>query len=249
MANTTFERNGKVLLLAYDQGFEHGPIEFNETNVDPGFIMGLANSGHFTGVIFQEGVAAKYYNPETAKVPLVIKLNGKTSYRSGEEPYSPQLCTVQKAIELGAKGVGYTIYVGSEHEAKMMQEFSLIEDEAHRAGLVVIAWMYPRGKKVLGKEKDKETIAYAARLGMELNADYVKTYFTGSQESFAWVVKAAGKTGVLSQGGEKKPWEQFALEIKEIMAAGARGLAIGRNVWQADRPLEVASHLASLVFD
>lgn len=248
MTNTTFERDGKVLLLAYDQGFEHGPVDFNATNVDPSFIMKLANSGHFTGVIFQEGIAARYYNPTTAKVPLIIKLNGKTSYRSGEEPYSPQLCTVAKAIELGAKGVGYTIYVGSEHEAKMMQEFSLIEDEAHRAGLVVIAWMYPRGKKVEGKEKDRDTVAYAARLALELNADYVKTFFTGSQESFAWVVKAAGKTGVLSQGGEKKPWAEMAMEVKEIMAAGAKGLAIGRNVWQAQRPLLAAAHLAQLVF-
>lgn len=237
-----------MLLLAYDQGFEHGPVEFDSRNVDPAFIMRLANSGHFTGVIFQEGVAAKYYDPNSTKVPLIVKLNGKTSYRAGEEPYSPQLCTVKKAVELGAKGVGYTIYVGSEHEAKMMQEFSLIEDEAHQAGLVVIAWMYPRGKKVEGKEKTQETVAYAARLGMELNADYVKTYYTGSRESFAWVIKAAGKTGVLSQGGAKKPWSEMEQEVKDIIAAGARGLAIGRNVWQAEEPEAAAAKLANLVW-
>jgi class I fructose-bisphosphate aldolase len=248
-ANTKLEREGKLLLLAYDQGFEHGPVEFDERNVDPAFIVELANSGHFTGVIFQEGVAAKYYDPATAKVPLVIKLNGKTSYRADEEPYSPQLCTVAKAIELGASAVGYTIYVGSEHEAKMMQEFSLIEDEAHSAGLAVIAWMYPRGKKVKGKEKSQDTVAYAARLGMELNADYIKTYFTGSRASFEWVVKAAGKTGILSQGGAKKPWPEMEAEVTQIMAAGAKGLAIGRNVWQADEPLEIASRVAKLVWE
>ena len=96
-----------------------------------------------------------------------------------------------------------TIYVGSEHEGEMMREFSLIEDEAHKAGLAVIAWMYPRGSKVVGKEHDKETVAYAARLGMELNADYVKTYYTGDEESFKWVVKSAGKTGVLGKEEER----------------------------------------------
>ena len=55
--------------------------------------------------------------------PLIVKLNGKTSFHKGEEPLSLQLCTVDKAIQLGAKAVGYTIYVGSEHEEKMMQEF------------------------------------------------------------------------------------------------------------------------------
>jgi len=245
---TRIEKNGKVMLLAYDQGFEHGPVDFNQRNIQPGFIVDLAEKGPFTGVIFQEGVAAHYYNPNQNIIPLVLKLNGKTSYRSGEEPYSPQLCTVEKAIQLGAKAVGYTIYVGSEYEAKMMQEFSLIEDQAHAAGLAVIAWMYPRGKKVAGKEKDKETVAYATRLALELNADYVKTYYTGDEKSFAWVVKSAGKTGVLAQGGERKNWTQLEADIKGIMAAGARGVAIGRNIWQAPQPLAMAERLAKLVF-
>lgn len=248
----SIEKNGKVMLLAYDQGFEHGPVDFNQKNIDPAYIMELARSGYFTGVIFQEGVAAKYY-PTTASgqvgmPPLIVKLNGASSYFKGEEPDSLQLCTVKKAIELGASGVGYTIYVGSENEGRMMSEFSLIEDEAHKAGLAVIAWMYPRGKKVLGKEKTKETVAYAARLGMELNADYVKTYYTGSKESFEWVVKSAGKTGVLSQGGSKKPLTELEAEVREIMAAGARGLAVGRNIWQAEKPLEVAKRLNKIVF-
>ncbi|MBI2310410.1 aldolase, partial [Candidatus Collierbacteria bacterium] len=55
------ERNGKAMLLAYDQGFEHGPVDFDEKSVDPNYILDIARSGLFTGVIFQEGVAAKYY--------------------------------------------------------------------------------------------------------------------------------------------------------------------------------------------
>lgn len=243
-----FEKEGKVFLLAYDQGFEHGPVDFNARNVDPSYIMELANSGYFTGVIFQEGVAAKYYNKLEAKVPLVVKLNGASTFSKGEEPYSPQLCTVSKALELGASGVGYTIYVGSEHEGKMMQEFSLIEDEAHRAGLTVIAWMYPRGSKLAGKEKTKETLAYAARLGMELNADYVKTYYTGDPESFKWVVKSAGKTGILAQGGELEDWESLNRDVEGILGGGARGLAMGRNIWQAKEPLEVAKRVAGLIW-
>ena len=248
VSTKVIERNGRVMLLAYDQGFEHGPVDFNDKNVDPEFIINLAESGYFTGVIFQEGIAAKYYDKNKHKTPLIVKLNGKTSYQKGREPLSLQLCTVQRAIELGAKGIGYTIYVGSEHEEEMMVEFSRIEDEAHKAGLVVIAWMYPRGKKVEGKETEKETVAYAARLGLELNADLVKVPYTGDPESFSWVIKSAGKTGVLAQGGSKKSLDELEKEVKGIMTAGARGLAIGRNVWQAERPLEVAKKLAGLVY-
>ncbi len=239
-------RNGKVMILAYDQGFEHGPIDFDEKNVDPSYIMKIAKNGYYTGVVFQEGVAARYYDKKS-DIPLIVKLNGKTSFYS-EEPLSLQLCTVDKAIELGAKAVGYTIYVGSEHEEEMLVEFSKIEDEAHAKGLEVIAWMYPRGSKVLGRESERDTVAYGARLGLELNADYVKVPYTGDVESFSWVVKAAGKTGVLAQGGKKTDWENLEEEVSGVMKAGAKGIAIGRNVWQDPDPNEVTEKLARLIF-
>lgn len=245
------EKNGKVMLLAYDQGFEHGPVDFDDKSVDPNYIMEIAKNGFFTGVVFQEGVAAKYYpsagSGQVNVPPLIVKLNGKTSFY-GEEPLSLQLCTVEKAAKLGAVGVGYTIYVGSEHEEQMLVEFSRIEDEAHARGMMVIAWMYPRGKKVAGRESERDVVAYGARIGMELNADFVKVPYTGDSESFNWVVRAAGKTGVLAQGGKKVDWENLDIEIEGAMKAGAKGIAIGRNVWQDPDPNEVSRKLSELVF-
>ncbi len=240
------EKNGKVLLLAYDQGFEHGPVDFDETNIDPAYIMQIAKNGCFTGVVFHEGVASRYYEKESG-VPLVVKLNGKTSFYS-DEPRSLQLCTVDRAVELGAVGIGYTIYVGSKYEEEMMVEFSRIEDEAHAKGLSVIAWMYPRGSKVAGRESDRDVVAYAARLGLELNADYVKVPYTGDVESFSWVVRAAGKTGVLAQGGKKIEESEFLAEATEIMQAGAKGLAVGRNIWQDKNPNQLSEKLMKVVF-
>lgn len=234
------------MLLAYDQGFEHGPVDFNEKSVDPNYIMKIAQNGDFTGVVFQEGVAARYYKKESG-VPLIVKLNGKTSFQ-GDEPLSLQLCTVKKAAEMGAIGVGYTIYVGSEFEEQMLVEFSRIEDEAHARGMIVIAWMYPRGKKVAGREAERDVVAYGARLGLELNADFVKVPYTGDPESFSWVVRAAGKTGVLAQGGKKVDWSNLEDEVAGVMKAGAAGIAIGRNVWQDENPNEVSKKLAEIVY-
>jgi len=130
----------------------------------------------------------------------------------------------------------------------MLAEFSRIEDEAHAKGLVVIAWMYPRGKKVAGKQTTKETLAYAARLGLELNADYVKIAYTGDVDSFKWVVAAAGKTKVLVQGGKRLDWPELAAEVTGALAAGATGIAIGRNVWQDSNPVEISKKLSELVY-
>lgn len=248
-------KNGKAFFFAYDQGFEHGPSDFDEEkeNFDPAKIIEIAKgAGEFSAIIFHEGVAQKYYPIGGAEAkdvpPLLLKLNGKTAFHKDEEPYSPQLCTVSEAIRIGASAVGYTIYIGSEHEAKMMQEFSQIEDEAHAAGLPVTMWAYPRGKHVLGKETAKETVAYGARLALELGADFVKVPYTGNPESFKWVVKSAGKVKVLVQGGSRKTEEQLLEEIMGAMEAGAVGAAIGRNIWQSADPVGMAKKIAEIVY-
>lgn len=241
--------NGKALFLAYDQGFEHGPTDFNEKNVDPTYILDIAHqSDVFTAIIFHEGIAQQYYDPQKESTPLIIKLNGKTSFHVDEEPYSPQLCSVSEAKRLGAKGVGYTIYIGSEYEGKMMQEFSKIEDDAHRMGMSVTMWAYPRGKHVAGRETSKDIVAYAARLALEMGADFVKIPYTGDITSFSWVVKSAGRTKVVVQGGAKKDRKEFLEEITSIMESGATGLAIGRNIWQSDDPIGLSKAIAKIVY-
>lgn len=248
-----FLKNGKAIFLAYDHGFEHGPTDFNDETIDPQKILDIAvKSGVFTAVIFQEGIAQSYYPiggvDSKNYPPLIVKLNGKTSFHSGEEPYSPLLCTVDEAVRIGASGVGYTIYVGSEHEAKMMQEFSQIEDEAHSKGLTVTAWMYPRGKQVEGKENTKEVIAYAARLGNELGADFIKIPYTGDPESFSWVIKSAGKAKVLVSGGVKKDETEFLKDVTDFMSVGTTGIAVGRNVWQSTDPISISQKLSDIIY-
>ena len=99
-----------------------------------------------------------------------------------------------------------------------------------------------------GREADRDVVAYGARIGMELNADFVKVPYTGDVESFEWVVRAAGKTGVLAQGGKKVDWENLDLEIEGAMKAGAKGIAIGRNVWQDKYPNDISKKLSEIVF-
>jgi len=234
---------GKSLLLAYDQGLEHGPKDFNKKSINPSYILQIAKKGKFNAVILQKGVAERYYKKQ---VPLVLKLNGKTNLLKGE-PVSLQICSVKEAIKLGASAVGYTIYVGSRFEADMFREFGKIEEEALKYKLPVIAWMYPRGKSVKRVTADK--IEYAARVGLELGADFVKVKYTGSVSSFKKVVEAAGKCKVLCLGGLKMSDRKVLELARGAMDAGAVGMAIGRNVWQHKKPLKMARALRKIIFE
>jgi fructose-bisphosphate aldolase, class I len=228
----------RSMFLAYDQGLEHGPTDFNDKNVDPNFIIDLAKKGEYEAVVFQKGICEKY-NKEIKKsrIPLIVKLNGKTNLFKGE-PVSKQLCSVKEAVKLGAKGVGYTIYIGSIHEAEMLQEFEKIEKEAHSKGLPIIAWIYPRGKSVEGKDEGK-LMAYSARVGLEIGADIVKLRYNGKIKDLRWAVQAAGRTKVMIAGGVKTGEKELLKVARGVVSVDGAGIAIGRNVWQAKDPLEI----------
>ncbi|MCX6777681.1 MAG: fructose-bisphosphate aldolase [Candidatus Micrarchaeota archaeon] len=240
-------RNGKILLLAMDQGLEHGPSDFNSKNINPDYVLDIAKKGRYTAMILHKGVALKYFEPYAGQVPLLLKLNGRTNIIPSDEIYSSPVASVDDAIKMGADAVGYTIYAGSPYEAKMFSEFAQLEEKAREYGIPVVMWSYPRGKFVK-EDKSPAMVAYAARVALELGADAVKVNWPGTIAGFSDVVRAAQKMPVLSSGGSKLPENQFIEKAKDVMRAGGSGLAVGRNVWQSDKPLEVSKKLAKVVF-
>lgn len=239
-------KNNRSLMLAYDQGLEHGPSDFTMKNVDPKYIMDIALEGRYSAVILQNGLAEKYYHEAYRDIPLVVKLNGKSSIPH-ITPISRQLCSVDRAIKLGASAVGYTIFDGSEREPEIFHEFGKVVEEAHDYGMPVIAWMYPRGKAV-SNDLNTELLAYSARIGLELGADFVKVKYNDDVEGFKWVVKNAGRARVLAAGGDKVNTNEFLRKTQEILKSGATGLAVGRNVWQDPRPFSLSQALRDMVF-
>lgn len=244
-----FLKNGKAMFLAYDHGFEHGTKDLIGKSFDPEYILDLAVKGGYTGIILQKGIAEKYYTGTKyqKQIPLILKINGKTNLRSQEEPYSAINCSVKYAKKLGAQAVGYTIYLGSEWEAKMFEDFGKIQEEAHSLGLAAIAWIYPRGKFVLN-ETSSEITQYAARIGLELGADLIKIKYSGSEETMRETIKAAGKAKVVLSGGPKIEEEEFLKEIKKVISAGAIGVVVGRNVWQRDEALVITKKIRQIIF-
>jgi class I fructose-bisphosphate aldolase len=232
MVNNKFKTEG--IYLAYDHGMEHGPKDFDEKTVSPLSIIEIAEKAEVDALVLLKGTARAYYKKGMG-VPLIVKLNQKTNLRSGE-PLSTQVCNVKEAIDIGASAVGYTVYAGSEYEQVMLQEFGRIEEEAHKYGLPVIMWSYPRGKAIADDEAP-EIVAYAARIAMEMGADIVKLKYPNDNSKLKWIVESAGKTKVFMAGGKATTDEEFEKHVEEVISSGFSGVAVGRNVWQSNDPI------------
>lgn len=247
-------RNGTAIFLPYDQGLEHGPRDFfaNPAAGDPKYIIRLALEGGFNGIAIQIGLAEKFFWDFAGEVPLVLKLNGKTEIPSAIEPLSPVNASVEDAVRLGADAVGYTLYVGTPAQDRDFEQFRRVREDAHRLGMPLIVWAYPRGAAIdaKGGADSFYAVDYAARTASELGADVVKVNFphpdkqsgvpeaylteVSAQQAIDAVVRSANRTLLLVSGGERAGDDAMVEKARESMEAGATGLIFGRNVWQRD---------------
>ncbi len=246
---------GKMMVLPIDQGLEHGPRDFfdNPQALDPEFQFRLAVEGGFSGIAVQIGLAEKHFPRYAGRIPLILKLNGKTEIPPDDEAFSPLTGSVEDAVRLGADAVGYTLYIGSSAQDRDFLQFSKLRQEALKAGMPVIVWAYPRGKHVeeKGGRDSLWAVDYAARVAMELGADVVKLNFPQIHpekmakhpkpyntltlepvEAMKKVVASAGRCFVLVSGGAKKGEEDLLETVRLSLQAGVTGFIFGRNIWQ-----------------
>ena len=174
-------------------------------------------------------------------------MNSKTHLvkTSQDDPYSPQLYGIETVLDLrdngvNVVGIGYTIYLGSEYESNMIQEAGQLIADAHANGLLVVLWMYPRGKAV-ANEKDPHLIAGAAGTALCLGADFTKvnppkgTDTASSAELLKECSSAAGRTGLVCAGGSTVDAKTFLTQLyDQIHTGGAIGNATGRNIHQRE---------------
>ena len=154
---------------------------------------------------------------------------------------------------LNIVGIGYTVYLGSEHEDLMLKEAGRLVVWAHQHGLITVLWMYPRGKAIKD-EKDPHLIAGAAGVGLCLGSDFVKVNYPKKEgmdqkqiaESFKEAIIAAGRTKVITAGGSSKDARAFLQETyDQIHISGCMGNATGRNIHQ--RPLDEAIRMCNAI--
>jgi class I fructose-bisphosphate aldolase len=172
---------GYVSILPVDQGIEHsGGASFapNPKYFDPENLVELAVEGGCNAFASTLGVLGAVSRRWAHKLPFIVKLNHNEllTYPNGADQI--MFASAQRAADMGAVGVGATIYFGSPESDRQIVEVSRAFEEAHRLGMFTVLWCYLRNSAFKQDGVDYSLSAdltgQANHLGVTIEADIIK---------------------------------------------------------------------------
>src|SRR5947207_3956221 len=174
-------RTGYVSILPVDQGIEHSAgasFAPNPQYFDPENIVKLAIEGGCNGVASTLGVLGSVARKYAHRIPFLLKFN-HNEFLSYPNAYDQiKFASVKQAFDMGAMGVGATIYFGSEESKRQIQEVTEMFQQAHELGMFTVLWCYLRNAAFKTKDMDYHVAAdltgQANHLGVTIEADIIK---------------------------------------------------------------------------
>src|SRR5216683_2111775 len=173
--------SGYLSILPVDQGIEHSAgasFAKNPAYFDPENIVKLAIEGGCNGVASTLGVLGAVARKYAHKIPFLMKFNHNEFLSYPNSFDQIRFASIRQAFEMGAMGVGATIYFGSEESKRQLQEVTEMFHQAHELGMFTVLWCYLRNAAFKTKEADYHLAAdltgQANHLGVTIEADIIK---------------------------------------------------------------------------
>jgi len=226
--------SGRTVMLAFDHGYLYGPTTGLERLdlVIPPLIP------HVDVLMCTRGALRTCIPPQAGK-PVCLRVSAGASIL---KDMSHELVgvAIEDALRLDAAAMAVQVYVGGEHEHETIRNLTQTIDAGLRYGVPTL------GVTAVGRElvRDSRYLGLACRLIAELGAHFVKTYYC--TEGFEEVV-AACPVPIVIAGGKKLPELDALAMARRAVDAGALGVDMGRNIFQADSPTAMARAVAAVV--
>ena len=224
---------GRGLIIAVDHGMALGPMT---GIVDiAGTIRELASTGKVDAWLLTKGILASCFEPD-GRQGIILRASGAATIAGEDLTHEGLTASVETALRLGADAVATTAFIGSTHEYETLRNMALLADECHQYDLPLLG-VLGVGKTLEDKKLDPQYLALGARVAAEHGADMVKTYYT--PVDFDRVV-AGCPVPVMIAGGPRCDTDVDTLSmIDGALSGGARGIVMGRNIWQSPHPAEL----------
>lgn len=197
---------GYLSILPVDQGIEHSAgasFAKNPDYFDPENIVKLAIDGGCNAVASTFGVLGIIAKKYSGKIPFIVKINHNELLTYPNTFDQIMFGTVEEAKNMGALGVGATIYFGSSESGRQITEVAKAFREAHQLGMFTVLWCYLRNSSFKVEGKDYHTAAdltgQANHLGVTIEADIIKQKLPTTNGGFKALNSGSSSYGKLDE--------------------------------------------------
>ncbi len=235
-----FRPSGRALIVAMDHGLLDGPCRGLE---NPAETVAKIVSGGADAVLTSYGIARRFAR-ELAPIGLILRVDGGSTSLGDTSGPGALLYRVEDALRLGADAIALNGFPGAPHERASLELIAQAIGQAHPWGLPVMAEMVPGGFDSAPEWRTVGNIALSVRVAAELGADFVKTPYAAG---FEQVVDTCYVPVVILGGAKRGNERDMLVDIKTAVDAGAAGVAIGRNIFQADDPAAMTAAVAAVL--
>nr|MCR4819153.1 3-hydroxy-5-phosphonooxypentane-2,4-dione thiolase LsrF [Fretibacterium sp.] len=180
--------------------------------------------------------------PPTVQKPLCVRATHDTSVLFEDMSTGSGLgLDLEDALRMNASALAVQCFVGGAGERDSLETLCRVADQGYRYGIPVL------GVTAVGKEMERTPRYFllATRILAELGASFVKTYYC---EDFEKVV-AACPVPIVIAGGKKLPEDQALTMAYHAIQDGARGVDMGRNIFQSEHPIEMCRAVRKVVHE
>jgi class I fructose-bisphosphate aldolase len=245
----TFDPTKNQLVVAMDHARAMGAVEGLE---DPGRVIDQVIDAGADAIMTSFGVVKHHRERLIGRIPTLLRVDGGPSLLREAWLHNTEwrlLHQVEDALALGVNGVCTMVFLGAPCELATLEITAEMAGACLGEDLVLMVETLPCPSDNIPDPLDAGAMADACRLGFEHGADVVKTYATGSADSFRRVT-ANCPVPVLIAGGPKTDTTRAALQlVRDTLDAGAKGVVFGRNIWQSPDPARMVQALRHLIHE
>ncbi|MBU0910806.1 MAG: fructose-bisphosphate aldolase [Proteobacteria bacterium] len=235
------KETGRSLVVAVDHGMALGPmtgiVDVKTT------ISNLDATNTIDAWLLTKGIYTYAFEPAD-RPGIIMRASGGATIVGPNLTHEGITSSVKEALYLGADSVAVSAFIGSEFEHQTLVDMATMATKCRKWNVPLLGVM-GLGKTNEDKKKDPRFIALGARVGAEHGADIIKTYYT--ETDFDKVV-AGCPVPVMIAGGPKCETVLDTLSmIHGALQHGARGIVMGRNVWQSPHPAALLEAVEGLI--
>jgi putative autoinducer-2 (AI-2) aldolase len=232
-----FGEDGNCFYLAMDHGYFQGPTHGLEKPAQT-----LAPLAPYVDAVFVPRGTLRAAIAPTIKNSIILRVSGGNSMAGEDLSNENVTVSIDEILRLNVSAVGYSTYIGSKHEHQTLLGLSTLVNMCAPYGIPVMA-VTAVGRE-LDQKQETRFLALACRICAEAGAHVVKTYYT---KDFGKVVEGCPVPVVIA-GGPKTDNQLDVLKfVHDGMQRGARGVNLGRNIWQDANPVGMARALRAVI--